>query len=122
MPLSERGEGLLKLVVFLAILAGLIFTGVKTIPVYFNNSQLTDYIRDRAVRATVERPSQESVQAEVVHYAKELGLPVTSDDVEVTVDSATGIVKIKLDYTVPVDLKFYTWNLHFTPSAESKAF
>ena len=122
MPPSERGEGLVKLIVFLAVLAALVFTGVKAVPVYFNNSEFANYIQDRAVRATVERPQPGSIQTEVVHYAQQLGLPVTADNVEVTSDTATGLVKIRVDYTVPVDLKVYTWKLHFTPYAESRAF
>jgi len=122
MPLSERGEGLLKFIIALAVLAALIFVGVKTIPVYFNNSQLADFIRERAIRATVERPAPDAVQAEVVHYAKELGVPITSDNVQVTFEAGIDQVKINVDYTVPVDLKVYTWNMHFTPSAVSRGY
>jgi len=31
------------------------------------------------------------------------------------------IVKISLEYTVPVDLLVYSTELHFTPSSENKA-
>ena len=121
MPFSDSGEGLIKGIFTLAILVALGFVGVKVIPVYFNNSQFADYIRDRAVRATVERTAApEIIQAEVVHYARGLGLPVVSDNVRVTV--ADRRVSIQVDYTVPVDLEFYTWNLHFAPSAESQGY
>ncbi|HEY6290230.1 MAG TPA: hypothetical protein VI455_01535 [Terriglobia bacterium] len=39
-----------------------------------------------------------------------------------TFDAAADRVKINVDYTVPVDLKVYTWSIHFTPSAESRGY
>jgi hypothetical protein len=38
----------------------------------------------------------------------------------VKVEAGGGRVTVSLDYTVPVDLKVYTLNLHFTPSAENR--
>jgi len=74
MPLPERGESYLKTIIFLAFVAALVFTAVKVFPVYFSNYQLSDYIRDRAVQAAVNRTSTEIVQTEVVHYARSLGV------------------------------------------------
>jgi len=120
MPRSDSGEGFVKGIFTLAILALLVFVGVKAVPVYFDNYQLADYIRDRAIRASVERTAPDIIQNEVVRYAQNLGLPISRDNVRVTSGDLT--VKIQIDYTVPVDLKFYTWNLHFAPSAENRAF
>ena len=74
MPLPERGESYLKTIIFLAFVAALVFTAVKVFPVYFSNYQLSDYIRDRAVQAAVNRTPTEIVQTEVVHYARSLGV------------------------------------------------
>ena len=74
MPLPERGESYLKTIIFLAFVAALVFTALKVFPVYFSNYQLSDYIRDRAVQAAVNRTSTEIVQTEVVHYARSLGV------------------------------------------------
>ena len=74
MPLPERGESYLKTIIFLAFVAALVFTAVKVFPVYFSNYQLSDYIRDQAVQAAVNRTSTEIVQTEVVHYARSLGV------------------------------------------------
>ncbi|HUI40496.1 MAG TPA: hypothetical protein VL523_00860 [Terriglobia bacterium] len=120
MPLLERGVGLLKSIFTLAILAAIVFAGIQTVPVYFGNYELSNYIRDRAVQATVERPSPEDLQNEVVHYARQIGLPVQPEDVQAT--SVNGNVSIRVDYSVPVNLGVYTWNAHFTPSAENQAF
>lgn len=119
MPLPERGQGYLKTIIFLAFVAALVFTAIKVFPIYFSNYQLSDYIRDRAVQAAVNRTSTDLVQTEVIHYARSLGVELGEDNVRVT--NVEGTVRIRLDYTVPVDLEITTWNVHFTPSAESRA-
>jgi hypothetical protein len=53
----------------------------------------------------------------VVAYAQDLGLPITPENVKVSVSSR---VTIDVDYTVPIDLSVYTLQLHFTPSAEDR--
>jgi len=116
---SDSGQGYWKAILAVAILAALVYTAIEAVPAYVNNYQLAGYLRDRAVRATVDRSQEAALKAEVVTYARNLGLPVTEDNVQVTV--ASGNVKIQLDYTVPIDLKVYTWVIHFTPSAESRA-
>ena len=67
----------------------------------------------------MDRNSAEAIQNDVLAQAEELDLPIERRDVKVTVNSYG--VTIELDYTVPVDLKFYTWVLHFTPSATNRA-
>lgn len=119
MPPPERGEGSLKTVIFLAFVAALVFTGVRVFPVYFNNYQLADYVRDRAVQAAVNRTGTDVVQTEVIRYGRSLGVELTEENVRVT--NEEGTVKIQVDYTVPVDLKVVTWNVHFAPFAESRA-
>ena len=120
MPFPNHREGLIKRILVLGFFAALIFGASKTLPVYRSNSQLSDYIRDRAVRAAAEDCPAARLQAEVVNYASGLDLPVTRANVHVA--TRPGTVSIKLDYTVPVNLKVFTWNLRFTPSVESRAY
>jgi hypothetical protein len=120
MPFPNPREGLLKRVLILAVFGGFLFTGLKAVPVYRSSSQLSDYIRDRALRASAEHASAARLQADVVNYAAGLGLPLAPDNVQVA--THPGTVSIKLDYTVPVNLRVFTWNLRFTPSVESRAY
>jgi hypothetical protein len=114
---SDSGQGYAKAVFAFAVLFALIFVGIKAVPVYVNNYQLTDWLRDRVVRASVERTPVEVVQQEVVAYANSLRLPVEPRNVKVAFSG--NVFRIDCDYTVPVDLAVYTWVLHFTPSAEN---
>lgn len=119
MPHPE-GEGLLKKVLVLAAFAALVFIGAKTIPIYRSSFKLSDYIRERALRASAEHTPAGRLQAEIVNYAARIGLPVAPESVQVA--THPGTVSIKLDYTVPVNLRLFTWNLRFTPSVESRAY
>jgi hypothetical protein len=116
---SNSGAGRIRAILALAILAALAYVLAKVVPVYVNNYQLSDYLRDVAVRATVDRTNADTLQQEVVTYASTLNLPIAARDVKV--NAQAGHVTIVVDYDVPVDLRIYTLHLRFTPSAESRA-
>jgi cell division protein FtsL len=115
---GEAAAGRLKALLALALLAATIFAAFKTFPAYVNNYQLQDHIRQLstqlAVRSTPATPGE--VINEVVQFAQDHGIPLTPDNIKVTIGHH---VKIDLDYTIPVDLRVYTLRLHFTPSADS---
>jgi YbbR domain-containing protein len=117
MRLPEKGVGNVKLFFALIFLAIVAFVAIKVIPVYVNNYELNDDIRQLAIQATVDRSSAEGVQNKVLEYAKGLGLPIKRENVTVRVGNE---VAIDIDYTVPIDLKVYMLQLHFTPSAANK--
>jgi hypothetical protein len=116
---TASGRGYPKLIFTLLVLGAVGYVAVKTVPIYVHNYELQDFIRQLAIRATVDRNPAEAIQNDVLSQAEELDLPIMRSDVKVTVNSYG--VTIELDYTVPVDLKFYTWVLHFTPSATNRA-
>jgi hypothetical protein len=86
--------------------------------VYINNYQLNDYLRSQTPFWLAQRSSSEMVQKAVLAKARELNLPISAEQVKV---EATGAgVSVAIDYTVPIDLKVYTLQLHFTPGSESR--
>ena len=113
---SDSGVGSLRALFALLVLGAVVYVAVKTVPIYVNNYEVQDYIRQLAIKASVERVRPEAIQDQVTAHAVEQDLPVTRDDVKVTIRG--GKVRIDMDYTVPVDLKVYTLSLHFTPSSE----
>jgi len=114
---TDRGAGNAKFIFVLLVLAAVAYFAVKAVPVYVSNYELSDKIRQLAIQATVDRSPAQTVQDRVVSYGKDLGLPITRENVTVQVGS---VVTINVDYTVPIDLMVYTLNLHFTPSAENR--
>jgi hypothetical protein len=118
MQLSDSGAGRFKAYLSLAFVLFVIFVGIKVIPVYVNNYELNDYIREQTPYWLTQRAHAEFIQKSILNKAQDLGLPVTEDQVKVNAPGS--IVTVSIDYTVPVDLLVYTLNLHFTPSAENK--
>jgi hypothetical protein len=116
---GERGEGKIKLVLFLLIFASLIFVGFRTVPAYVAEYQLADKMQESARFAIVTRQSEEQVRETIYKVIQDLDIPVKKEDIKVvTTDRA---VTISIDYRVPVDLLFFQTELHFTPSSENKS-
>lgn len=114
----DSGKGGLKALLSLIFLAAVVFCAVRIIPLYFDNYELQNFLNDVAVQATVQSPpmTTSSIQNEILAKSALLGLPVERNDIKVSISRT---VRIALDYSVYVDLEFYTLTLHFTPSAEN---
>jgi hypothetical protein len=115
---TEEASGRFKTLFSLALLAAIIFTAIRTLPAYVNNFELQDHIRQLSTQLAVRtKPATpDEIRNEVVAFAQDHGVPLTADNVGVTISSH---ITISVDYTVPVDLMVYTLRLHFTPSAEN---
>jgi uncharacterized membrane protein len=116
---SERGEGKLKTFIYLAIAVLIIYCAVKIIPAYVSDYQLSDKMQEQARYAVVNRYSEEQIRENIFKVVQDLEVPAKREAIVVAANNA--VVKISLDYTVPVDLLFYHIDLHFTPSSENKA-
>jgi len=102
------GVALLLGAVFVYVCAGLS-------PYFLNNLRLQQFVEELTQRSeTATRPA-DSVQAQVVEKAKQLGLPVEAGQVQVEVSG--GSARISVRYLVEVNLPGYTVRLHFSPAA-----
>ncbi|MGO9273826.1 MAG: hypothetical protein ACLQOO_26900 [Terriglobia bacterium] len=119
MQASESGQSGLKGLLTLVVIAALIYVAFQTVPVYVNNYELEGYIRDLAIQASAAHTPAAEIQQSVLAKALDLHLPVSADQIKVGSDH--GNIKIAVDYTVPVDLRVYTWVLHFTYSTSNRA-
>ncbi len=116
---SERGEGKLKAIVYTAILLFALYSAVKILPSYVANYQLQDKMQEQARFAVVNRYPEEKIREIIFKEVEDLEVPVKREEIKIV--SNAGVVKISMDYTVPIDLIVYRFNLHFTPSSENKA-
>jgi hypothetical protein len=66
--------------------------------------------------------SDEEMNLIVVHKAKEHGIDLQATQVTVrrTNSGETSTLYLAADYTVPVNLAFFSVNLHFTPTSDKK--
>ena len=115
---SERGEGKLKAIIVTAVLIFVAYAAVKMVPPYVDEYQLNDTMQETAKFASVTRSNEDQIRATVFRKIEELGIPAKKEDVKVT--AVNGKVSISLDYTVPIDLVVYKFDLHFTPSTSNK--
>ncbi|HXW61396.1 MAG TPA: hypothetical protein VEJ45_02275 [Candidatus Acidoferrales bacterium] len=117
----ERGGSKLNVTLALLILAAMLFTIAKIVPVYFANFQFQDAIQTEAKFALTGYPkkSLDDLREDIYKKAQELDIPATREDIRVAVDPSRGYVDIGLDYSVPIDLKLYQFTLQFHPHADN---
>ena len=115
----ERGEGRWKAVLWTAVLLFLAYAAVKIIPAYVANYELVDKMQEQARFGVVNRYSADQVRDLIYKAVQDLDIPATREQIKV--EASPQIVKISLDYKVPIDLMIYRTELHFTPSSENKS-
>ena len=115
----QAGEGRLKAIVWTVLLVYGAFAGYKIIPAYVAEYQLADKIQEQARFAVVNHYSEDQVRDNVFKVVQDLDIPVKREEIKIL--SSTSVVRISMDYTVPVDLLVYHIDLHFTPSSENKS-
>lgn len=116
----ERGGATLKTIGALCIVGGLILTGIKVVPPYVNNYELQDSIETAARFAMANRRSPDDLKDQVFRKIRELGLNVRREDIQVTM-TPEGYVAISLNYSVPIDLPGYQFQLQFHPHADNRS-
>jgi hypothetical protein len=115
----ERGGSKLNLLITLIVLAALAFTAIKIVPVYVEAYQFQDSIEAESRFALTGYPkkSLDDIKDDIFKKVQELDIPAKREDIRLNVTN--GSVEIGLDYTVPIDLKVYQFNLQFHPHADN---
>src|SRR5690349_18355310 len=116
---GERGEGKFKAILITAILLFGVFAAFKLLPPYLAEYQLSDKMQEQAHFAVVNRYSEEQIRDTIFKEAQDLDVPIKKEEIKVL--ASPSVVRISLDYTVPIDLLVYKMDLHFTPSSENKS-
>jgi hypothetical protein len=107
----------MNLVLTLAVVGSMVFAAVEVVPAYFANYQLQDSMQTESRFAIVNRKGEDEIRDDVWKKMQELDIPATKEAVRVSV--AQKDVNIWVDYSVPVDLKVYQFNLQFHPHADN---
>lgn len=115
----ERGEGRLKGILIVVVVVLLIYSAVKIVPSYVNDYQLSDKMQEQARFAIVNRYTEDQIRDNVFKVMQDLDIPAKKEDIKVVASNA--VVRISLQYTVPVDLLMYHTELHFSPNSENKS-
>jgi len=78
-------------------------------------------MQEQARFGVVNRYPEDKIREIIFKEVQDQGLEDRIKREDIKIVANTGIVKIAIDYTVPVDLLVYHFDLHFTPSSENKA-
>ncbi|HKW63556.1 MAG TPA: hypothetical protein VJN89_13490 [Candidatus Acidoferrum sp.] len=115
----ERGEGRLKGIVIVVIIVLAVYTAWKIIPPFVNDYQLSDMMQEQSRYAMVNRYTEDQIRDKVYKEIVDLDIPAKREDIKIVANN--NVVKISLDYTVPVDVLVYHTDLHFNPNSETKS-
>jgi hypothetical protein len=116
---SQRGGGTIKAILWTVILVYGAFVAYRILPAYVTEYQLADKMQEQARFSVVNRYPEEQIRENIYKVVKDLEIPVKREEIKIIVSQE--VVKISMDYTIPVDLLVYQLNLHFTPSSENKS-
>lgn len=116
---SQRGESRFKAIAYTAVVVFGVFAAFKLLPPYIAEYQLADKMQEQARFAIVNRYNEEQIRETIFKEAQDLDVPIHKEDIKVLANPS--VVRISLDYTVPIDLLVYKMQLHFTPSSENKS-
>jgi len=116
---GQRGEGRLKAIAYTVIVVFGFYAAYKLIPPYMAEYQLADKMQEEARFAVVNRHGEEQIREAILKEAESLEIPLKKEEIKVL--ASASVVRISVDYTVPVDLMVYKMELHFTPSSENKS-
>ena len=112
--MSDRAARMLRIAAAVILAAGLVYVLVTLIPPYSQNSKFQEYLDIAVARSTV---SPGILKTDIVNRAAQMGLPLRDGDVRITEKGGNGL-RVDVVYINRVDLKLYTVDLHFHPSAE----
>ncbi len=116
--LREAGEGRASFVIWLAILIFVGLAAKEFVPARIDVAELEDYLVQSAARA--HEASAKQIKANILHKAQELDLPVTKENLKVT--SQGGKIRMRADYTIPIEMPFYTYDWNVSHDVERSIF
>ena len=113
---GSTGRGNLGCLSSLLILVALGYLGYKFVPHYVSHFEFKDALNEIAVyrAAGIRASEKQTIRDEVLAKAKELGIPLKREGIEVRQESEKVYITVK--YTVPVELpnKIFKLDFEFT--------
>ena len=106
----QQGEGKAGLIISLIVVAYLIFCGVRFVPVYIGTYDLEETIRRQAEAAS--NRTEKMIVAAILETGNEHSLPLTAEHIEIKMQKRRK-VRIKVEFSVPIDFALFTYNYNF---------
>jgi hypothetical protein len=112
-----------KAIAGIAAIIFVIYACFQIAPPMMANYNFQDDLRTVALMDSANlQKSEDEVREDVLRKAKEHDLPINAKQIVVQRINTPGVsaVYIAADYTVPVNLPGYSFDLHFTPDSGNK--
>lgn len=107
-----------RLLLGVSVLVAMIAILLTLLPVYFENYQLGQYVRQLARNANAPNSQDEELRAAVLARARALDLPVQPGDIQIT--RPEGKLQLETKYAVQMDFPLYQVDLHFHANGASR--
>lgn len=107
------------------MIVGVVIAGFQIAPPLLTNYSFQDDLQNVAmVEGANTQKTNEDIRTDVLRKAKEHDLQLDPKQVTVQDISTPGVksVFIAVDYSVPVNLPGYSFEMHFNPSSGNKGF
>ena len=114
----QRGEGQFGCLVSLVVLAIAGLIAYKMIPIKVKTADLRETVMAEARSAG--QHNNKVILASILSKAEQNELPVTEDNVKI--ERKNQVIKVDVEYTVPVKFPGYTYNWHFHHHTDNPIF
>ncbi len=117
--------GTIKLLLGFFAIVAVVIAGFQIAPPLLANYSFQDDLQNVAmVDGANAQKTEEDVRTDVLRKAKEHELQLEPKQITVRDISTPGVksVFIAVDYSVPVNLPGYSFDMHFTPTSGNKGF
>jgi len=112
---AKRGRGgraRLGVLVFLLVVAALLYVANKLIPPYWAYLSLMDPVKEAALLAAMREGGEVQARAQLLAAAKAQGVDLAEDDIEFTRE-ASGLT-LRVSWVAPVEFPRYRYDIHFS--------
>ena len=117
---AQRGGASLKAILYTMLLLIVVYVCFKIVPPYVSEYELNDKMQEQARYAVVNRYSDEQIRDNIFKVVQDLDIEtIRKEDIRVV--ATQSLVRISVNYTVPVNFMVYSTELHFSPSSENRS-
>lgn len=116
---AERGEGTLGCILWLVVLGLVILVAWKAVPVKMRSVELYEHM-DELAKFAAARSKSDDLKKSILQKAQQLDLPLERENIEVDLEREK--VRMKVEYTVPMEILGFTWDWHFEQEVKRQIF
>lgn len=116
---SEQGGSRLKLIIFLAVFAIIIYAGYMYIPVSVDSYYFKDVMQNKVDMAVAQGFDGNWVRDQLVKSGPEYHVP---PEMVITPNRNEGRLEVRVQFTRPIAFPGYTYNYEFDHTARSTTF